>query len=259
MSTRYHRMAPWTRLPSSEGVAAIPNPARESTLAETTGEVPASPTVPFPPEFERRLAEISLWERQRLGQDLHDDLGQHLTGIAFMCKAQEKKLRESGIEDPAMAKITEVVNEALAKIRDLSRGLLPCVPEAGDLISSLEKWAATAREHYRVSCSLECEQSFPRLNALATTHLYYIARECVVNAIKHGKAHAARICLLNSDRSGILNVEDDGMGLPKEKVADAGVGLHIMRSRAEVIGGTLSFQPNLPRGTIVTCKFPIDE
>ena len=101
-------------------------------------------------QLERALLDISAREQRRIGQDLHDGLGQHLTGIAFMAKVHEAKLAEKEISHAAdAAKIVKLVNEAIHKTRELARGLLPVVSDAQGLMSALQLWAGRSRRPFR--------------------------------------------------------------------------------------------------------------
>jgi signal transduction histidine kinase len=89
------------------------------------------------------------------------------------------------------------------------------------------------------------------------THLYHISQEAVSNAIKHGKARKIEIHLAASDARGVLTIRDDGSGCKKIPATSKGMGHHIMSHRAKMIGGTLDIEPCTPRGTVVTCVFPV--
>ena len=104
------------------------------------------------------MLDISAREQRRIGQDLHDGLGQHLTGIAFMAKVHEAKLAEKNSpEADDAAKIVKLVNEAIHKTRELARGLLPVVSDAQGLMSALQFWAAEVEDLFGVSCRFQCE------------------------------------------------------------------------------------------------------
>ena len=105
--------------------------------------------------LEKTILEISAREQRRIGQDLHDGLGQHLTGIAFMSKVQEQRLAEKGLAEAAEAtRIVSLVNEAINKTRELARGLLPVTSDAHGLMSALKRWAAEVEDLFHISCSL---------------------------------------------------------------------------------------------------------
>jgi PAS domain S-box-containing protein len=208
--------------------------------------------------LEKAILEISEREQRRIGQDLHDGLGQHLTGIAFMSKVQEQKLKEKRLPYAAdAAKIVKLVNEAINKTRELARGLNPVVSESHGLMSALQQLSAEVADVFGLSCQLKCETPVLIEDVSVATHLYHISQEAVSNAIKHGKAKKIRITLTASDGRGVLTVHDDGSGCKKIPRDSKGMGHHIMGHRAKMIGGTLELQSCTPRGTVVTCTFPV--
>jgi PAS domain S-box-containing protein len=208
--------------------------------------------------LERALLEISAREQRRIGQDLHDGLGQHLTGIAFMAKVHEAKLAEKRMSDAAdAAKIVKLVNEAIHKTRELARGLLPVVSDAQGLMSALQLWAGEVEDLFGILCRFECETAVLIHDDAMATHLYHIAQEAVNNAIKHGQARNIVIRLFAENGWGTLLINDDGTGIPDNHPSNHGMGLHIMSYRAGMIGGRLDVQPSPPRGTCVTCMFPM--
>jgi PAS domain S-box-containing protein len=209
-------------------------------------------------QLERALLEISAREQRRIGQDLHDGLGQHLTGIAFMAKVHESKLAEKQMTDAAdAAKIVKLVNEAIHKTRELARGLLPVVSDAQGLMSALQLWAAEVEDLFGISCRFECETAVLIHDDAMATHLYHIAQEAVNNAIKHGQARTILIRLFAENGWGTLLINDDGSGIQENHPSNHGMGLHIMSYRAGMIGGRLDVRPGPPHGTCVTCLFPM--
>jgi PAS domain S-box-containing protein len=208
--------------------------------------------------LEQAILEISSREQRRIGQDLHDGLGQHLTGIAFMSKVQEQKLAEQGLPEAIdAAKIVRLVTEAINKTRELSRGLLPVVSESRGLMSALQHWAGEVQDLFGISCIFLCIEPVLIHDDTVATHLYHIAQEAVNNAIKHGKPGHIVIALGGNGDRGSLAITDDGSGIQKVSPVNEGMGLHIMNYRAKMIGGTLEVHPGRPRGTVVSCNFPI--
>lgn len=210
--------------------------------------------------LERAVLEISEREQRRIGQDLHDGLGQHLTGIAFMAKVQEQKLAERDIPEAVdAAKIVDLVNDAIRKARELSRGLLPVVSEARGLMSALRRYAAEVEDLFGIPCRFQCENTVLIHDAPMATHLFHVTQEAVNNAVKHARAHRIDIQLFSTEHEGTLMVKDDGVGIQRPSSPHAGMGLHIMDYRAGMIGGTLEIRREHPQGTTVTCRFPIVE
>ena len=208
--------------------------------------------------LEKTILEISAREQRRIGQDLHDGLGQHLTGIAFMSKVQEQKLMEKGLPEAGdAAKIVNLVNEAIHKTRELARGLLPVVSDAQGLMSALQQWAGEVEDLFAVSCRFQCFTPVLIHDDTVATHLYYIAREAVNNAIKHGHARQIVIRLAADEHQGALTIQDDGCGIGDIVPGNKGMGLHLMNYRARMVGGSLEVQRVSTGGTMVTCLFPV--
>jgi PAS domain S-box-containing protein len=208
--------------------------------------------------LEKNILEVSGREQRRIGQDLHDGLGQHLTGIAFMTKVQEQKLTEKSLPEAGdAAKIVKLVNEAIYKTRELARGLLPVVSDARGLMSALQQWAGEVEDFFGISCRFECPAPVLIHDDTVATHLYYVAREAVNNAIKHGHASQILIRLSADLQQGALTIVDNGSGIEDISANNAGMGRHLMNYRSRVIGGSLEIQPAAPGGTVVTCLFPV--
>jgi PAS domain S-box-containing protein len=208
--------------------------------------------------LERAILEVSAREQRRIGEDLHDGLGQHLTGIAFMSKVLEGKLCESSLPEAAdAAKIVKLVNEAINKTRELSRGLLPVVSDAHGLMSALTRYAEQTEDLFRITCRFQCNTPVLVYDVNVATHLYHIAREAVNNAIKHGNPARVVIRLFEENEEGTLCIDDDGQGFEEVPAGHAGMGLNIMNYRANMIGGSLDVRRNLSGGTAVHCQFPL--
>src|ERR1700733_8610352 len=208
--------------------------------------------------LEEAILKISATEQRRIAQDLHDGLGQHLTGIAFMSKVLEEKLADKCLPEAAeAAKIVKMVNQAIENTRQLARGLHPVAAEPLGLMSALRKWANEVEELFHIRCTFRCLKPLPIRDPNLATHLYRIAQEAVHNAIRHGKSRNIEVGLSRKNETGTLTIRDDGEGFQKQEAAQPGVGLSIMNYRADMVGGSLKVQPNEDRGVTVTCMFPI--
>lgn len=206
--------------------------------------------------LEEEILSISRREQQRIGQDLHDAMGQHLTGTAFLAKVLEKKLNESGAPSAAQAtQIAKMINEAITLARGLAQGLCPVAVTAEGLMSALEEYRAHVESLFGVVCSFRCDEPMLVRDEAAATHLYRIVQEAVNNALKHGKAHQIEITMAGSDGSLTLAVTDDGNGLPEHFDNSKGMGLRIMAYRARMIGATLDIHKAPGGGAVVVCSF----
>jgi signal transduction histidine kinase len=207
--------------------------------------------------IERELLEISEREQRRIGHDLHDSLGQHLTGVALAGQVLEGKLAARGLPEAADAnQVVDLVEEGIALSRKLARGLHPIEMEAAGLMQALEELAAISSDLFKVSCRFECDSPVLIRDTATSGHFYRIAQECISNAVKHGKARNIDIQLETLDDGIGLRVKDDGIGLPDSLPKTAGMGLRIMAHRASIIGATFQARRDESGGTIVSCVLP---
>ena len=233
----------------------LENRVRERTheLRESNKELEA--------EIERRkglegeILSVSDREQQRLGQELHDGLCQHLTAVAFMARSVALRLTNHRVIDAKdIEKIAELVNDAATDTRNLSRALHRVDVDAAGLITALQD--LVDREIWRTPCRLQVRPSFHIEDNAAAAHLYRIAREAVINANKHAQAREIVIKLERSQQEMVLHVIDDGVGVSVESKLQQGLGFHIMNYRAQLIGGRLKIERSKKGGTSVSCYFP---
>lgn len=179
-----------------------------------------------------RIAEI---ERQRIGQDLHDGLGQNLTAVTFLIEALKEKTAERfKVGIPDIENIESMIRDAIVQTRSLSRMLSPVEMEKNGLRSALDEMASSTEKIFHVSCKIYQDGNFFVSDNQAATHLFYIAREAVTNSIKHGKAASIHIHLVAGSELLRIVIQDDGVGAQEKK--NTGLGLRIMRYRAGIIG-----------------------
>ncbi len=207
--------------------------------------------------LEGEIQEISEREQRRLGQDLHDGLGQAMTGIAFLAKVLQQRLQAKHAEEAeAAGHIASLINEALGQTRHLSRGLCPVVLDSNDIETALGQLAENLRAIFSVSCELQCEPDIKISDNAVAVHLYRIAQEAATNAIKHGQASYILLSLRSDKSRLILKIKDNGSGFSPTAPKGKGMGLRVMQHRARMIGATLSLRACKPRGVTVTCSLP---
>jgi len=204
--------------------------------------------------LEREILEISNREQRRIGSDLHDGLGQELTGIALMLGGLSQSVRRGRMPKSAeLRELTGLVSGAIEQTRTLARGLSPVALDGGGLVHALRALVARVRDMYGLDVRFRGRIS-PRvtLDAAATGHLYRIAQESLTNAARHAGARTVLVQLNVRGRRVALAVSDDGRGLGPG--GGNGVGLKIMRYRANMIGGDLLIGPlRNGKGTRVAC------
>jgi PAS domain S-box-containing protein len=205
--------------------------------------------------LEGQILEISDREQQRLGQELHDGLCQHLTAVAFMARSVALRLKNHRvIEVNDIEKIAQLVNDAATDTRNLSRALHRVDIDSAGCITALED--LVDREIWKIPCRLEIKPSFHIENDVAAAQLYRIAREAVINANKHAQAREIVVALARSRNGIVLSVTDDGVGFQNEPKLKKGLGFQIMKYRAHSIGGRLEIECPKKGGTRVACYLP---
>ena len=207
--------------------------------------------------LEKEIMNVSEEERRRIGQDLHDGLGQMLTGIGLLGQNLTRQLKNDNHPRAEDAEeITSLVKEADQYARDLARGLTPVDLEASGLAQALQRLSSNAERLFDVGCTFEEVGTALVHNSSAATHMYRIAQESVSNAVRHGEAEHIKILLASGDEQIRLRVRDDGSGFDVSSIDGPGRGVHIMNYRARIIGGALDISSGLGEGTVVTCTLP---
>jgi signal transduction histidine kinase len=208
--------------------------------------------------LDREIAEVADRERRRLGQDLHDRLGQHLTGTALAAQVLKEKLAAKGAPEVAEAdKLVSYVEEGIDVTRNLARGFFSPELEADGLTTALEGLAENISERFAVNCIFHGEGLISMRDPAVATQLYRIAQEAATNAAKHAAAEQIDIRISLGDSELTLAIMDDGVGFPDNPSDSKGLGLRLMRHGAALIGGTFNVRRNGRRGTIATCKVTI--
>lgn len=205
-------------------------------------------------QAEKLILEIENRERRRVGQDLHDSLGQLLTGIAFKMRSLGRKLENVYTEEAEdAAEISVLVDDAKKEVSQMSRGLLSIDVEGKGLFTLLESLSLYARNTFGILCDFRYDDSIVMKDERVIIQLYRIAQEAVTNAVKHAKAGNIEIDLLKTRNNISLIVRDDGTGLfPMRNMS--GMGLKIMQHRASMINAVLTIENQVKGGTSVVCS-----
>jgi PAS domain S-box-containing protein len=204
--------------------------------------------------LQQQLLEISEREQRRIGQDLHDGVGQQLAAMRFQSStllqklAQRKKVSIAEVE-----RLDTMLEETLRQVRDLSRGLHPVSVDSHGLMHGLRELARQSLALFGVPCVFDCADSVLVLDQRAAVNLYRIAQEAVRNAAVHGAPKQIRIQLAETGGLLRLTIQDDGCGLPPDLKASSGLGLEIMRYRAASIGATCEILSQPGAGVTVQC------
>jgi signal transduction histidine kinase len=229
-------------------------------LGETRCVVAVATDVSERKQLEREVMQVATRVQQRIGGDLHDGLGQQLAGIAMMLQGLGQRVAHAG-SVPLSSDVDEIVklvNAAIRSTRSLARGLSPVRPSREGLLEGFEELVNQVLERYRIRVHMEL--SLPdemSLDENTATNLYRIAQEGVLNAARHAHAAQIHLRLRVAGPDVELLVIDDGKGFDPQQFAQGGMGLRIMRFRAQLIGGYLSVESRPGAGTTLRCRCPV--
>jgi signal transduction histidine kinase len=208
--------------------------------------------------LENELLEIAENERRRIGFDLHDDLGQKLTGASMMIKALEQRLATEGHGcAPDAARIHGLISEITTHTHNLAHEFGSLDVKGDDLHAVLKGLAGNVEKMFEIRCEFNANGALPELPQHTMMQLYKIAQEAVSNAIKHGKAKTLCISLVQSRLKLLMTIKNDGLPFVEPTSAKDRMGLKIMNYRANTIGAALGIKPLNDSGTIVSCELPL--
>lgn len=208
-------------------------------------------------ELEREVLEATAAEQRRIGQELHDHVGQELTGLELLVDTLVESARTSrGNPEELGAKIASGLRKTHREVRALARGLIPVEIHPSGLRQALEQLVARIGEQGAIKCHFRTSGTVQVSDAAIATHMFRIAQEAVANSIRHGNATSIDVRL--RAEGGVLNleIEDDGVGIEDSPVRGAGLGLRLMEYRASLISGVLHVEPGETKGTKVSCRVP---
>ena len=209
-------------------------------------------------ELEKEVLEISTQTMERIGQDLHDDLCQHLLGVSLLVSSLAKsKPNPEHMPIETLGKISVLLNESITKIKTISRGLLPFEMEAHTFVQRIEALVGDTLRRTNVEVVVHAGPDFVIEDVTAALHVFHIIQEALNNAIRHSRAQHITISL-DTERGEdgcvfrLASVVDDGIGLPK-KIREGGLGLRIMHSRASMAQAELTIDSS-KKGTAVLVR-----
>jgi signal transduction histidine kinase len=208
-------------------------------------------------KLERELLEAREMEQQRIGQELHDGLCQHLTGTALASQALAETLASYKLPETEKARrLVELIEGGIRLARSIAKGLYPIETQSDGLMVALEDFTHETSSLLGIDCRFNCDVPVLIGTPSTAAHLYRIAQEAVSNAVRHGGAREIEISLEESESGIRLAVSDDGMGMPQAPARGRGLGLRTMADRAKSIGGDFFIKKSIMGGAEVVCIAP---
>lgn len=211
-------------------------------------------------KIQRLTQEISERERQAMGCDLHDGLGQYLTALRFQCRRLEKGAAERQPLDAAEVEtLNQIVSELTFEMRSMARSLVPQQMISRTLESALEELMEINVRHLHIQAQVDVLLDEGRLLPDVAAQLYRIVQEAMRNAVRHGGASWVQTIIRTTEdgNTAELVIENNGQPFDHYQKRRAGMGLAIMEHRARLIGGTLDIRPAEDGRMRLTCRFPL--
>lgn len=211
--------------------------------------------------LEREVMRVSDAERERISKDLHDALGQTLSGINLLSRALYKKLSDQDLPEADDArKLGELAAYATRVSREAIQGLSPVSRTESGLMLALEELTATTGEIHKVPCSFQYDPEIRLSDHQTETQVYRILQEAINNAVKHANPLQIDVACHRTGDMYRFSVQDKTRkrrpGKPEKDIWNSmGLGLNIMRYRSNMIGASLSIETD-ETGTRVTCSVP---
>ena len=207
-------------------------------------------------QLQLEILEIPVSEQRRIGQELHDGLGQQLTGLGLLATSLLNKASKP--EHELAAKLARGLQEAISQVRALSRGLMPVDIDAEGFANALENLVEEVRTHSNIPVSLKLGERVRILDNSSAMHLFRIAQEAINNAVKHAKATQIEVSLLVEGKRGCLSIRDNGRGFDGSPQRSLGLGLRIMRHRCSLIDAEFEIESTYAEGTEIKVYFQVE-
>lgn len=202
--------------------------------------------------LEQEVLRVSEHERFRIGQDLHDGLGQMLTGITLITKniASSLKDEKHPLADDVV-EITDLLKEADEYARGLSRNLIPVELDSSGLVAALQRLATNAERLFNIECKLKDTLNLHFDDPTSLTHLFRIVQEATSNAVKHGNASKVQVDMKHDETKLIVKIEDNGTGFSADWDQHKGLGVRIMKFRSRLIGANFEIEKSSLGGAAI--------
>jgi len=206
-------------------------------------------------ELEKEIITISEKERQRIGQDIHDDIAQNLAAIDILAKILHSHIAENEADyKDKLSDIIQIISGTLNNSRLLARGLSPISIENENIRDIIEDFSSETRSLFQIECTYTIEGNISQVDRFTLIQIYYIIKESLSNIVKHSNCNSIHISLFQENERVTLEIIDDGVGF-EANISTKGLGLKIMRYRSEVINGMMLIRSTKNQGTTISLTF----
>jgi len=197
-------------------------------------------------------------ERKAISRELHDEIGQLLTGLRMELGTLERLREDPDQFNDHLAGAKSIAEQSLRTVRDLAVGLRPSVLDLG-LIPALQWQARRFSKHSGTPVAVRAEGSFQNLPESLRICIYRIVQETLTNCVRHSDATRVEVALTESDGAHRVIIRDDGRGFDAKRPAEGGLGLIGIAERVRELGGTLNIDSEPGKGATVTVQFSSNE
>ncbi|MBK7945703.1 MAG: hypothetical protein IPJ85_10525 [Flavobacteriales bacterium] len=199
----------------------------------------------------RAMVERNEAERGRIAQELHDSVGQQISGLKF-------RLEGAAAEDASLRELLAIAADAGQEVRDLAHQMMPRALATLGLVPALDEMLKRSLTRPDMQVRFDHFGIDGRLPQEIEVGAYRIAQELISNVIRHAHATEVNVQLLRNKGHLVLIVEDDGVGFDPV-IAQGGIGMQSLSDRARLLRGSITFAPGGTRGTVATLRIPLDK
>ena len=209
-----------------------------------------------------KLEQIREEERIHLSRELHDNLGQSLTGlkmdVAWLARNMSKKKPESVENILVKTKsMSELIDQTINDVRRISSDLRPNLLDYLGLVAALEWLISDFKKRTEIDCKIISKVKNIKLDAAVTNSVYRIIQEGLTNIARHAGAKKIELEINQTDKHFVIQLSDDGGGITKEQINNVNsLGIRGMKERVIQFGGELTFKGTKGRGTVITLNIP---
>ncbi len=201
----------------------------------------------------RRMVNALESQQNQIGRDLHDDVGQLLTGVRILSQNLVERFDSNDVDRTLPQKMANMADMAAMNMKSIYSELVPEFLYHQPFKDVIGSFVSTVNELGRIKCQMSCRGDLDKLNNYTKLNIYRIIKECVNNALKHSKANNLLVSLKFQNSELVVFVEDDGVGIGGSVSKDTQLGLGSMRYRARSIGGELLITAPEGGGTKIAC------